>query len=712
MLLYMLKRRLFFATVMMLFGAGAASGADQDSGFFNFSKEPPPRSEYEKALKNTGSVALGDYVYAACGEHGTKLVRRPVEAVSDEWTACAPAPEEMGDAPSIASLDGELYVTGVGEDGTRSFIFDPSDETWTPISAADQDMRGYVGASCGTDHVLFFNGNQPDDRIVAYHRISDEWFEIGRLPSVIQAVGAISDGTDFIVFSETTAIEGSAVLRPTKYHWLNHLVVGALLLSIVVIGVVMSRRERSGNDYFRAGNRIPWWAAGLSMFAALASAISLMSMPSQGYATNWIYFSISIFTVLIQLPILLIYYVPLVRRLKVSTANEYLERRFGLPARMLGFVFFTLNQVLIRVGSILLLPSLALHSIFGLPLQTCILIMGGVTILFVTLGGLEAVVWADVLQAVIMVSAIVICALWVLFSLDLVPADAMAILKEHDKLKLFDWRMDLASPVVVVLVANILATALGMIGDQNFIQRVQCTHSEKDSRKAMITQLAIAVPLNLVLFTLGTLLFLYYKTRPEALNPALDKQGVFPFFAAENLPVGLPGVVVAALLAATMSTVAGALNSVANLGVEDIYRRFSKNASDHKCITLGRILTVSFGLVGTGFALWRSFSPMGSVWDLTFRLMGVLLAPLTGMYVLGIFSKRAHNTGVWVGALAAVGSYFLAEKFLNLNSLAYLPFCMMVSVVVGYIASILIPGKTKDLTGLTAYTLLDKEADG
>ncbi len=699
------------AFAIMFMAAGIVRGEETVVGFFEFASEPPAPSAYAAAVDNAGKVEVGGLLFTVDDEYGFGLVKREAADSEATWKPCAEAPADLGKTPVLTVQGGMLYVSGAGADGRAAFLYNPILDEWTPIASADEDMRGFVGIACGTDHILYFNGNQADERIIAYHRITDEWFEIGRLPEPMKAIAAAPGDSinRFIVVSEESVLSGEAALEPTPYHWVNHLVVAALLLAIIGIGAFMSRREKSENDYFRAGNRIPWWAAGLSMFAALASAISLMSMPGKGYATNWIYFSISIFTVVIQLPILLIYYIPLARRLKVSTANEYLERRFGLPARMLGFVFFTLNQVLVRVGAILLLPSLALNSIFGLPLTVCILIMGGVTILFVTMGGLEAVVWADVLQAVVMVSAIVISALWVLFSLDMVPAEAMAILKAQDKLQLFDWRMDLSSPVVVVLAVNILAFALGMIGDQNFIQRVQCTHNENESRKAMITQLAIAVPLNLVLFILGTLLFLYYKTQPEVLSPALKPEGVFPLFAAQNLPIGLPGVVVAALLAATISTVAGGLNSVANLGVEDVYRRFNKNATDHSCLVLGRVLTIGFGLVGTGFALWASTGRLDSVWDMTFELMGLVLAPLTGIYVLGIFTKRANNVGIWIGAIAAVAARFYAKAQMDLNALAYLPFCMFVCIIVGYIASLIIPAKQVDLTGLTAYTLLDKD---
>ena len=662
---------LCIVAVLLPFFAGAEE-QPETIGYFEFS----PKAEAVDTL-----VVDGRY-YATGGEWGSRLVSREVDEDDAEWTVSGDSPD-LGNAPFL-----------------------------TVLASAPEDLRGFWGTACGKSHVVFLNGNREDDRILAYQSIFDKWIEIGQLPWALKATGISSDSSGtFTVSSADGDLVVSAILQPTLYHWVNHLVVAALLLSILGIGAVMARREKSAGDYFRAGSRIPWWAAGLSMFAAMASAISLMAMPSNGFAENWIYFLISIFTVLIQLPIFLIYYVPLARRLKVAIANEYLERRYGLPARMLGFAFLTLTQVLIRVGSVLLLPSLALNAIFGLDLQTCILIMGGVTMLFVTLSGLEAVVWADVLQAIVMVSAIVICMLWVLTSLDMVPSEAWTILKEHNKLMLFDFSMHFSKPVEFVLAANILVYALGLIGDQSFIQRVQCTYSENESRKAMVTQLAVAVPLNFILFTLGTLLFLYYFKKPAALNPAMDPQQVFPFFAANNLPPGLPGLVVAALLAATMSTEAGALNSVANLGMEDVYRRFNKGATDHKCLVLGWVLTVVFGVLGTGFAFWRSFYPRGSVWNFTFELMGVVTAPLMAMYVLGIFTKRANNSGIWVGALGGVGAYFFVKYsgVIHLNALGYLPFCALFSVVVGYVFSLILPARKVDLTGLTAYTLLDKE---
>jgi solute:Na+ symporter, SSS family len=304
----------------------------------------------------------------------------------------------------------------------------------------------------------------------------------------------------------------------------------------------------------------------------------------------------------------------------------------------------------------------------------------------------------------------VICLIWVLCSFDIVPAEAMETIREMGKLRLFDTSFDWTAPIVLILFSNNLAIAMGMIGDQNFIQRVQCTHDEKDARKAVLTQLAVAIPMNAVLFTLGTLLFLYYKQHPAGLSPALKADGIFPFFAAQNLPVGMAGLVVAALLAATMSTVSGAVNSVANIGMEDVYRRFFKKATDHRCLIVGKVLAFSLGVFGTVAALLLARTSLLSVWDLALMITGMILAPITGFFVLGIFSRRVNAFGVGIGALASVGANFYAKFYLNMHSMAYLAVGVFTCIIAGWLASFLTPRPADEkVNGLTIYTLQKTE---
>jgi Na+/proline symporter len=325
------------------------------------------------------------------------------------------------------------------------------------------------------------------------------------------------------------------------------------------------------------------------------------------------------------------------------------------------------------------------------------------------MGGLEAVIWTDVLQAVIMMVAVLVCAAYAFFALDITAPVAFDLLGNLDKLKMFDFRMDWQAPVVAVLFLNILASLLGMLGDQNFIQRVQCTPSEKESRKAIYTSLAVAIPMNLLLFGLGTILFLFYVTRADTLSPALKPDSIFPFFAAQNLPAGLAGFVVVALLAATISTVSSAMNSVANLGVEDVYRRFAKGVTDDQCLKVGRYLTLGLGVFGTGAALLlANMSSLQSIWDLFLMITGMVLAPITGIFVLGIFIRRANNFGVWAGTAASIAANYYAKFHMDVHPMVYIIIGVFSCIFVGYLASYLAPKTAKTLDGLTVYTLLKK----
>ena len=655
----------------------------------------------------SSAAVVEDRLYAIVAG---QLMQLPFRDAGPGWELIGELPEGLQPQAGLVDLQGRLYLYGMGEGGSTAYYLEPSRNTWKSLSTAPYDLRNYTAISCGNDHLLFFSAQSAQSEMLAYHRTTDTWFQIARLPQPMQVYLAGSEGTQFILYGAESVLRGEAVLRPTKYGWVDHVVVAILILLLVVVGLRFSNKGDSSGDYFRGGQRIPWWAAGLSLFATGASAISLMAMPGKAFAENWIYMSISFFIVIVQIPLFLLVYIPVARRLKIATANEYLERRFGLPVRMVGFVCFSLNQMLGRMASILLLPALAISAIFGMPMEYSILIMGVATTLFVTMGGLEAVIWTDVLQAIIMLLAVLVCAAYAYFAIDMSGQTAIDLLSNLNKLQLFDWSFNWQGPVVLVLALNSFVTVLGIIGDQNFIQRVQCTEDEKESRKAVYTQLAVAVPMNLVLFVLGTLLFLFYATRADTLSPALRPDSVFPFFAAQNLPVGFAGFVVVALLAATISTVSSAMNSVANLGVEDVYRRFVRGATDAKCVKLGRYLTFGLGIFGTGAALLlANMSSLQSIWDLFIMITGMVLAPITGIFVLGIFTRRANNFGVLTGSMASIMANYYAKFHMEVHALVYMIIGVFACIIVGYFASYCAPKPKVDLNGLTVFSLLKRK---
>ena len=577
------------------------------------------------------------------------------------------------------------------------------------IDTFDHDLTSLHVASCGQGYVLFMPSNDDTKEILGYYSVTNKWVVIGELPSASHRFGIAYDGIAFDLIGETDAFSANAVVQETKYGWLDHVVVAIFMFGMLFIGSYLAKREKDSATYFRGGKRIPWWASGLSLFATGASAISLMAMPGKAYAGNWFFMTVSFYCVMTWLPLSIFVFMPIARRLKVATANEYLELRFNIYLRIGGSIIWALLQMLGRMAALMLLPAIAISSITGFPMEWSIILMGVVTTFYVFFGGLEGVIWTDVFQAVVMIAAVVLCGVWAIFGLEMDVAQAWANIESAQKMHMFDWEISWVEPCALVMFLNIFITGLGQIGDQNYIQRVQCTATEKEAKKAVYMQMAVAVPLNGVLFLLGTVLYLYYMENPQLVSPAVKADGIFPLFAAQKLPMGLAGLVIAAILAATMSTLSSAINAVANLGVEDFYRRFKKDVTDHSCVVVGRWLTIGLGIFGTVFALILANTDLKSIWDLYMVILGMLVGPLSGVYILGIFTKRSTSIGVLLGALASLYTGYYVKEYTHLHFLSYPIFGMLACYGVGYFASIILPSKPKNIDGLTIYTLSPSE---
>lgn len=682
-----------------------------------------PLPDLPFALEGVAAVGVEDKVYVVghragdpAAEEARAFLVLDLAATDGTWEILEPCPGPARLDPAMAALLGKVYVFGGTEAGAPDTAladgcrYDPGYE-WTALSPAPEGLTGRRAVACGASHILLAGGQEPRSDLLGYHAILDRWVELAQLPQAVALSGATGSGTEFTLVDGSRVLQGEAVLTPTKYGWLDHTVVLLFLAGMLFIGVYLAKRERHAKDFFRGGQRIPWWASGLSLFATAASAISLMAMPGKSYAENWIYFTVSIYSVFAYLPLAVLVFTPIARRLKVATSNEYLERRFNLGIRLFGGVIFALNQMLARMASIMLLPSIALSAIVGIPMETSILIMGVVTTIYVTLGGLEAVVWTDVIQALVMLASVLICIVAAAISLTTDASTAMQILADQHKLKMFELGFDLLRPTVFIMATNVLIGSFGALGDQNFIQRVQCTPTEKEARKAVITQMSVAVPLNVVLFSLGTVLFLFYRERPELLNPALKTDGIYPLFAAQVLPVGVAGLVVASLLAATMSTLSSAVNSVANIAVEDFYRRLWPRTSDHAIVVLGRVFSIVLGIFGTGAALLLARTSLTSIWDLAVLVTGIVAAPIAGIFTLGVFTRRANTAGVLAGSVAAVATTLYARYGVDVHPFLVGTLGILACVVVGYVSSLVLPSAKRDLDGLTVYTLSPPEKE-
>lgn len=646
-------------------------------------------------------------------QNDNALIRISLDNAVSDWETLDsfPGNPRIG-ALLLKSFDSRIYLIGgtcSGEPVLQTLEYSRLDH-WVEKESIPSWKDTSSGISFGESHIMVF-GATDDNGILAFHTITNRWIEMGtweNAPTSPVLVAITGDDILAVAGADGRKIQVSPL--KTKYSWVDHSVVVLYLLGMLGIGFYFSNKEKDTKDYFLGGKKIPWWATGMSLFATMASAISLMTMPGKSYSSNWTWFMVSIFSAM-TLPISLYILAPLIRKLNIRTSNEYLEYRFGTITRILGSLIFVLFQLLGRMAPVMLLPSIALNAITGVDIEICILVMAVVTIAYTFMGGLAAVIWTDTIQGFIMVGTIVACLVMAIIYLELPIGEIWSTASEAGKLHMVDWDWNATYPTIWLFFIGTIFIAFNQIGDQNFIQRVQCTSSLKETRKAVTLQMAVAVPINLLLFSVGTALFLYYQNHPAELNPSMRADGVYPFFAAQKLPMGVSGLVVAALLAATMSTISSSICSVANLGVDDFYRRFSKSSTEKSAMIVGKGLTLIVGIIGTGTALFLANAEMPSIWDLALFLTNLVSNGVTGLFALGLLTKRANQTGAIVGVVTGMIVVFMVQRFTPINLWLFMAIGSMVTFSVGYTVSILFPSKPRSLDGLTIYTM-DKPRQG
>jgi SSS family transporter len=395
-------------------------------------------------------------------------------------------------------------------------------------------------------------------------------------------------------------------------------------------------------------------------------------------------------------------YLPFFRRLDVTTAYEYLEKRFSLGIRLLGsgaFVAFQLG----RMGIVVFLPALALSAVTGWNVYLCIAVMGVLATVYTVLGGIEAVIWTDVLQVVVLLGGALVALGIIVVSVDGGVGEVFTVALANDKLRLANWNWDFTSEaLIVILIGALFNNIVPYTTDQAVIQRYLTTSDERQARGAIWTNAVLTIPASLLFFAVGTALWVFYRSQPEALAPLQQGDQIFPWFIAQELPVGIAGLVIAGIFAAAMSSLDSGMNSVATACVTDFYRRFRPGALDHDCLKLARWLTVVLGVLGTGTAMLMALANIVSLWQFFFQVIGLLGGTLAGLFALGIFSRRAAGNHAWVGAVASAITLCIAYFFTPVSGLLYAGIGASSCALCGYMASFIVPGQAQT-HGLTVF---------
>ena len=437
-------------------------------------------------------------------------------------------------------------------------------------------------------------------------------------------------------------------------HWIDYIIVLLSILAAIGTGVWFAHKQKDTSQYFAGGGKIPAWAVGISIFATLISSVTFLAYPGAAYADNWILL-VQGLMVPIVLVALIGVIVPLFRKVIRLSTYEYFERRFGLFARLYSSFAFTLGHFS-KAGTVFFLVSMALATFLNINIYSIVLILG-VTIIVLTLfGGMEAIVWMDVAQGFLLIGGGIICIGILMFGIEGGPAELFRIASENNKIDFGPYDWDLTQLTFLVMVLNGIFYALQKYGtDQTIVQRYLAAKNDHEAKKAAYIGVLMSVPIWALFMFIGTALFAYYHAQGAPLLPeGIKADEVFPYFIAHELPVGIRGLIIAALAAAAISSLDSDLNCLSAIAVQDYYKRFKKDASDQQQLRFGRWMVVLAGIGAIGVAsLYISWGGEGVLGAL-FSLYAIFSAGIVGIFVLGLFSRRANKQGLYIGIAAAV----------------------------------------------------------
>ncbi len=703
------------------------------------------------------ATMIGDVIYLAGGQSGQSLDTamknfwsldlskkdNKAEFVWKQLPAC-PGPTRALNL-TVAQHNGYndcVYVIsgrrqqGSGDD-PKSFEFlkdvweyNPTKGAWRRRADAPRCVMAGTAASSGQSHIfvlggatekLFFKTDDLKDKhpgfikqSLAYHTITDTWTEAGATPANHVTTIAVKWGDDIVIPTGEVRprVRSPQVFRVTPvrpgrdFGVINYVVLTGYLLSMVGIGVYFTRKNRNTDDFFRGGKHIPWWAAGCSIFATMLSSLTFTGIPSKAFAQDWVY-SVGNFMIPVVAVVAVYVAMPFFRRIDATSAYEYLEKRFSRPVRLFGSASFTLFHIF-RMAVVMSLTGLALAVATPLTPAQSVLLMGVLSIVYCTMGGIEAVIWTDTLQTFVLMGGALLAIGLLISGVDGGASGFLSSAASADKFAIANFHWDVTSSQIalwVIIVGSIAQNLSSYTADQAVVQRYMTTADQKLAARSIWTNAVLTIPATLLFFGMGTALFAYYQSHPDKLDPTITTDQIFPLFIAREMPVGIAGLIVAGVFAAAQSTVSTSMNSTATAIVTDFMRPLNMCRTEKGYLNAARFWTFMIGVLGTLLGLVFVDPEIKSLFDAFIKVIGLFMGVLGGLFVLGAVTKRANATGALTGALVGAGVMFVLWRFTAVNGYLYTASGIATCVLVGYVTSLATSQPTADLSGLTIYTL-------
>ena len=633
------------------------------------------------------------------------------------------------------------------EDGRVEFLtdiyeFSPSAyasgkaEPWRKRAELPRSVMAGTAVDVGQSHLFVLSGDDGSmwgraeelkdahpgfpQRALAYHTITNTWIDAGPIPANQVTTHAVRWG-DAV---NSPILLAAGEIRPrvrTPKIWsivpgrqrkafgaVDFSIIGLYLLLMIGVGVFFAFRNKSSDDFFRGGQRVPWFVAGLSIFATMLSSITFLAIPAKAYMTDWVFFLVNMMVVAVT-PFVILYFLPFFRKIDATSAYEYLEKRFNRFVRLFASASFILFQIG-RMAVVLYLPALALAAITPLTEIQCILMMGVLSIVYCTLGGLEGVVWTDTIQSFVLLGGAILTLGLILARLEGGFDSFMTLAAAEHKFHLINWDFSASSITTaalwVVLLGGIGQSLVPYSSDMAVVQRYMSVSNIERARRSIWTNAIAVVPTTILFFAVGTALFVFYKSHPERLDPTFRNDAIFTLFIARELPVGIGGLLVAGIFAAAQSTISTSMNSCSAALVTDFVRPFNWIQSEKRYLLLARVITAGLGCLGTALAVLFIVSDVKSAWDMFMTILGLVGGAMCGLFCLGIFTVRTNGIGAVIGAIGGAAGLYWVQGHTQVHFLLYATVGVVFCVAAGYISSLFFAApRAESVEGLTIHTL-------
>lgn len=438
--------------------------------------------------------------------------------------------------------------------------------------------------------------------------------------------------------------------------WVDLVVFLVYMLAIVLFGISFSLRKRTALEFTTGGGRLPSWAIGMSIFATFVSSISFLALPGSAFASNWNGFVFSL-SIPLAAWIAVRYFIPLYRKMQSESAYYYLEIRFGSWARIYASICYMLTQ-LARMGAILYLLALPMNALFGWSIPLVILVTGLSVILYAMLGGIEAVIWTDAIQGIVLISGALVCLGVIFWNMPAGPMEVYSIAIAADKFSLGSFEFDFTQATFwMVLVYGLFINLQNFGIDQSYVQRYISSKTERDAVRSTWMGSLLYLPVSFLFFLIGTALFSYYQAVPELLPAELKVAGssdrVFPFFIVNGLPQGVTGLLIASIFAAGMSTISTSINSSATVFLSDHFKKYIyPNPSEKLSMRVLLFASAVMGILSIGVGL--AFDGVNSALETWWALSSIFSGGILGLFLLGLVSQKTKSPQAAIGVLVGV----------------------------------------------------------